>query len=52
MVWPTWPPGCHSGEGLGGLWLTVWGACRVEREGRGSEEVASEPSQGSRAPAC
>lgn len=39
MVWPAWPPGCHSGEGPGGLWLTVWGACRARRE----QEVRGQP---------
>lgn len=26
VVWPSWPPGPHSGERLGGLWLTIWRA--------------------------
>lgn len=31
VVWPSWPSGPHSGERPGGLWLTIWRACREVR---------------------
>lgn len=43
VVWSAWPPGCHSGERLGGLWLTIWGACRERKRAR--SQKAALPNQ-------